>query len=69
MLLNWGFELAKTNGLGCYLQAAPLAHKLYRKRGFKDVASFDFETGLVEEGEVAADCGPYMRVLMHRICS
>lgn len=66
MLLNWGFELAKTRGLDCFLQAAPSAHQLYRKRGFKDVASFDLKTGIIEEGEVKGNCGPCVRVLMRK---
>lgn len=66
MLLDWGLELAAREGLDCWLQAAPSAHNFYRNRGFEDISFFDMDTKKVQDGEIAGDLKPCVRVLMRK---
>jgi predicted N-acetyltransferase YhbS len=61
MLLDWGLEIAKQEGLDAWLLAAPSAHEFYIKKGFEDVGFFDLDLeacgiqngGVQGEGELA----------------
>lgn len=38
MLLNWGFDLARSRGLAVYLESTIVSESWYINRGFKRVA-------------------------------
>jgi hypothetical protein len=38
--MDWGLEKVKEDKTDCYLEASPAGYKLYKGKGFEDVAPF-----------------------------
>ncbi|KAL9102420.1 MAG: hypothetical protein Q9163_002442 [Psora crenata] len=49
-LIDWGLEMADTEGLQCYVEASPVAYSLCRRIGFRHVADMRVELGNYKEG-------------------
>lgn len=69
--MNWGLDLAKRDGLDCFLFASPITEswQFYRKRGFEDVGSFEIRLGGEEGGGDAGGEKVNKRSLMQKKCS
>jgi predicted N-acetyltransferase YhbS len=53
LLVQWGIELSEKLGFPCILQATEEGRQLYKRRGFEDIETMQFDLakyGLAEKG-------------------